>query len=72
MKLKESTIKELGLILKEEFGMKFKKKELVNLAYFFVEYFSILFKMTQERRFEHSPTTSIDKSKLKTDDNKEK
>ena len=42
MKLKNKTIQELKMILKEEFGLELKGKELETIAYSLVGYFNIL------------------------------
>jgi hypothetical protein len=54
MKLKDSTIEELGVILKEEFSISLKSKELKDFAYFLVSFYGTLLK------FETPPTPSID------------
>jgi hypothetical protein len=71
MKLKQTTINELGLILKEEYGVRLRKKELFEFAYFLIEYFSTLSKMYQQQKFEHRPSSSIDKLGTKDHDNGE-
>lgn len=48
MKLKQATIQELGLILKEEFNLELSKKDLEKLAYSLIGYFSILLKATSK------------------------
>ena len=46
MKLKQTTIEELGIILKEEFNLKLSKADLEKLAYALLGYFNILLKVT--------------------------
>ncbi len=62
MKLRQETIVELGIILNEEFNLKLQPKELNDFAYYLVTFFDALLK------FESTPTRSIDKEKLKVDD----
>lgn len=62
MKLKQATIQELGAILKEEFNMKLKPRELRDFAYFLVSFFDTLLK------FENPPTPSIDNPNVKDHD----
>ena len=45
MKLKKETIKELGLILKEEFNLTLPPSDLEKLAYCLVGYFNLLQKI---------------------------
>ena len=45
MKLQKSTIRELGEILKEEFNLQLNNKDLENLAYCLIGYFSLLLKI---------------------------
>lgn len=43
---------EFGLILKEDYGIKLKEKELEDAANSIVGYFYLLGKMAQEQKFE--------------------
>lgn len=45
MELKKETIKELGIILKEEFNLTLKPTELEKLAYCLIGYFGVLQKI---------------------------
>lgn len=65
MKLKQSTIQELGVILKEEFNIKLGPKELTTFALFLVSSFDTMLK------FESHPTPSIDNQMAKEQDRKE-
>ena len=47
MKLKDKTIEELGIILKEEFDYEPNKKELEEIAYSLVGYFGTLSKIVK-------------------------
>lgn len=47
MKLKEATIEELKIILKEEFGYEPDRKELEKIAYSLVGYFDTLSKIVK-------------------------
>lgn len=42
MKLKKKTIEELAIILKQEFGIEVRGKELESMAYSLVGYFNLL------------------------------
>lgn len=50
MKLKKETIKELGLILKEEFSLELNDKDLEKLAYCLVGYFDLLLKVSSREQ----------------------
>jgi hypothetical protein len=45
MKLKRSTILELGKILKDEFKLQLNKQDLERLAYCLIGYFDLLLKV---------------------------
>lgn len=45
MKLKEKTIHELKMIMKEEFGKELKRKELEKFAHSMIGYFDLLLKI---------------------------
>ena len=45
MKLKKKTVKELGIILKEEFNLILEPSDLEKLAYCLVGYFGLLQKI---------------------------
>ena len=62
MKLKQSTVEELGVILKEEFGIGLTKDKLKEFAYFLVSFYGIMAK------FESSPNPSIDHNKSREED----
>lgn len=49
IKLKEKTIKELEVILKEEFGKELKVSEVERIAYYLVGYFDLLSKGAQRK-----------------------
>jgi len=74
MQLKQSTIQELGRILKEEYGMELSKSDLEKFAYSLVGYFSILAKAeTREKykaKFGNSPASRIDNAFQKGEDKK--
>lgn len=44
MKLKQTTIKELGIILKEEFNLELSDIDLEKLAYCILGYFEVVLK----------------------------
>lgn len=66
MKLSQSTIQELGIILKEEYNLKLNSKKLNEFAYFLINFFSAF------QKFENHPIRSIDNDKSKVDYKKEK
>jgi hypothetical protein len=71
VKLKKSTVEELGRILKEEFNHRLNKKDLEKLAYSLVGYFSLLEKVENRHKFRNSPAVPIDSSENSVLDNKE-
>lgn len=62
MKLKQETINELGIILKDEFNLNLRNKELNRFAYFLIGYFDLLLKRSQ---FGNHPVSLIDKANRK-------
>ncbi len=62
MKLKQSTVDELGVILEEEFNIRLTKDKLKEFAYFLVSFYRIMAK------FESSPNPSIDQNKSREED----
>lgn len=65
MKLKKETIKELGVILKEDFDLELNGISLEKFAYSLVGYFNLLVKEDQKTRFGNHQVSLIDKAKDK-------
>lgn len=54
MKLKKETINELGAILKEEFGVSVKEKDLEKLAYTLTGFVSLLMRVNNRQNVRKS------------------
>ncbi|HWY79440.1 MAG TPA: hypothetical protein VNW29_03720 [Candidatus Sulfotelmatobacter sp.] len=50
MKLKKTTIEELGIILKEEYSLDLNNKDLEKLAYSLVGYFDLTLKVSYREK----------------------
>jgi len=60
MKLTKETVKELGVILKEEFDLNLNQNDLEKLAYCLIGYFGLLFNMEKRSKFGDSPDSLIE------------
>lgn len=72
MKLNKHTIRELEIILKQEYKVQLERKELERFARSLVGYFALLTKGSNRHEFGNSPRSLIDNKIKEVLDRKEK